>query len=96
MKPTRFVKGPLHVGSLTACHDSGEDFESAAIGDEDGLIHGEGHGTSAGEALANAALFAAAPDLYAALDRLCFQIREGLIPDTLDARNALSKARGES
>ena len=43
---------------------------------------------------ANAHLIAAAPDLLAALEELCEQVRSGGPFDTLNARAAIAKARG--
>ena len=81
------------------------DFKRIVIGD--GLVDGPGGYEVAevysddcdrDEALANAHLIAAAPDLYAALDGLLGLLDAGSLyePQAYAARAALAKARGET
>lgn len=97
-----FTRGPLHAGStLTRNGDHDREFLSVAVADSVGLIHGEGHGEDHSLAYANACLFAAAPDLYAALEASIDECGCGTDPTNpcrpcVMGRAALSKARGES
>jgi hypothetical protein len=97
MEKTWFTKGPWW-------HDNNEGYGANNIwANTDGDVLGKdlvatGVGDSA-EAEANAHLIAAAPDMYAALDRLVANLSEGDFISTTridEAIAALAKARGET
>lgn len=85
----KYVLSDYHMGAIASVHCSGEG--------NDWLAHGDNPRFE--EAVANAHLIAAAPDLYAALDGLIAPGDGGVFAtrNLIDAaKAALAKARGEA
>lgn len=97
---TKHTPGPWNSASLDQDSDHIEVFAGISDGDQVAVVKGYGLATGKHyEAIANARLIAAAPDLLAALDALIAAIYEGKYVDPYsyvyrDALNAIAKATG--
>lgn len=97
---TEHTPGPWNSASLDQDSDHIEVFAGISDGDQVAVVKGYGLATGKHyEAIANARLIAAAPDLLAALDALIAAIYEGKYVDPYsdvyrDALNAIAKATG--
>ena len=102
MADTKFTHGPYRVGadmeSICLNRGTGDDYTSNGWAKKLATVHWKPSWMTAEESLANANLFAAAPELYESVQDLL-----GLIPADFEqspmvsfAKAALAKARGEA
>lgn len=106
MSETRFTPGPWQSKRALMPADGEYDYGISAVVDGSKRCIAETFGRASANvrpnAEANAALIAAAPDLYTALERIVASVARGQSGDVCqtfdfdDARAALAKARGES
>jgi len=106
MADTKFTPGPYRVGadmeSICLSRGTSDDYTSNGWAKKLATVHWKQSWMTAEESLANANLFAAAPELYVMLAQTAeyFSDADGLEEDEYiyrqNVRAALAKARGEA